>query len=192
MWDYTTNFGAYIQPHPNLRVLGPNIRFFIANGVTGIFEQGAYQSPGAEMAELRAWMLAKLLWDPNRDTDELITEFTAGYYGPAGRYVREYLDLLHDTAEATGHYMRIWGNTNAPIDARPDGPGLGAVRPGRAAVADDPAAGSVPACRLPLRYVWAMRWHEFEARPAAGDHLARSAGLREQRADGSWRSPART
>lgn len=165
VWDYTTNFGAYIQPHPNLRVLGPNIRFFIANGVTGIFEQGAYQSPGAEMAELRAWMLAKLLWDPNRDTDELITEFTAGYYGPAGRYVREYLDLLHDTAEATGHYMRIWGNTNAPyltLDLM--GRAWALFDRAEAAVADDPELlGRVQLARLPLRYVWAMRWHEFEA-----------------------------
>ncbi|MGC9319305.1 MAG: DUF4838 domain-containing protein, partial [Armatimonadota bacterium] len=75
VWDYTTNFGHYIQPHPNLRVLAPNVRFFVEHGVRGIFEQGAYQSPGAEFAELKAWMLAKLLWDPSRQTDELIEEF---------------------------------------------------------------------------------------------------------------------
>ena len=31
-------------------------RFFVEHGVKGIFEQGAYQSYGAEFAELRAWV----------------------------------------------------------------------------------------------------------------------------------------
>ncbi len=59
IWDYTTNFSHYIQPHPNLRVLGPNIRFFVDHGVRGIFEQGGYTSPGAEFAELKAGLLRR-------------------------------------------------------------------------------------------------------------------------------------
>jgi len=42
VWDYTTNFKHYVMPHPNLRVLAPNIRFLVAHGVKGLFEQGAY------------------------------------------------------------------------------------------------------------------------------------------------------
>ncbi|MHC4727313.1 MAG: DUF4838 domain-containing protein [Planctomycetota bacterium] len=57
IWDYTTNFRHHIMPHPNLRVLGPNVKFFAEHNVKGIFEQGAYTTNGAEMAELRAWLL---------------------------------------------------------------------------------------------------------------------------------------
>ncbi len=71
VWDYTTNFSHYIQPHPNYWVLAPNIRFFVNHNVTGVFEQGAYQSWGSEMAELRAWVLAKLLWNPALDAEGL-------------------------------------------------------------------------------------------------------------------------
>jgi len=46
IWDYTTNFSHYTQPHPNYGVLGPNIRLFAENNVTGVFEQGP-TSPGA-------------------------------------------------------------------------------------------------------------------------------------------------
>ena len=67
IWDYVTNFAHYVQPHPNLRVLGPNIKFFADNNVKGIFEQGAFQSGGAEMAELRAWVIAQMLWNPQQD-----------------------------------------------------------------------------------------------------------------------------
>ena len=67
VWDYTTDFAHYVQPHPNWFVLGPNLRFFQQHNVRGVFEQGAYQSHGSEMAELRAWVLAQLLWNPKQD-----------------------------------------------------------------------------------------------------------------------------
>jgi hypothetical protein len=72
VWDYTTDFAHYVQPHPNWFVLGPNLRFFQQHNVRGMFEQGAYQSHGSEMAELRAWVLARLLWDPHQDDRALI------------------------------------------------------------------------------------------------------------------------
>ncbi len=100
IWDYTTNFRHYIFPHPNLRVLGPNVRLFVENNAKGVFEQGAYQSPGAEMMELRAWVLAKLLWNPKLDDKKLIDEFLDGYYGLAAPHVRAYLGVLHDTMQA--------------------------------------------------------------------------------------------
>jgi len=172
VWDYTTNFGHYIMPHPNLRVLAPNVRFFVDHGVKGLFEQGAYQSPGAEFAKLRAWMLAKLLWDPSRETEALIDEFCAGYYGAAGPYIREYITKLHDAAEATDYYLRISGNLNAPfLDLDLMGEAWALFDQAEAAVADDPVMlNRVQVSRLPLRYVWAMRWEDYQAQ-------ARAAGV---------------
>jgi uncharacterized membrane protein len=34
IWDYVTNFAAYVQPFPNYYVLGPNIRYYLAHGTT--------------------------------------------------------------------------------------------------------------------------------------------------------------
>ena len=163
IWDYTTNFSHYIMPHPNLRVLGPNIRFFVQNGVKGVFEQGAYQSPGAEFAELRAWVLAQLLWDPGRDADALISEFLAGYYGAAAPYLRRYIDLLHDECERTGHYLGIGSPPSAPfftLAVMTQAEKL--FDQAEAAVAGDPAVlDRVRVARMPLRYVWALRWQDF-------------------------------
>ena len=72
IWDYTTDFAHYVQPHPNWFTLGANLRFFQKHHVRGVFEQGAYQSHGSEMAELRAWVLAQLLWNPQQDDRALI------------------------------------------------------------------------------------------------------------------------
>lgn len=102
VWDYTTDFAHYVQPHPNTRILGPNLRLFVRNKVRGVFEQGAYQSWGSEMAELRAWMLAKLLWKPELDPLALRAEFVRGYFGPAAGSVLSYLDLLDEAVREAG------------------------------------------------------------------------------------------
>jgi len=113
VWDYTTDFAHYIQPHPNYTVLGPNIGFFVRNNVRGIFEQGAYQSRGSEMAELRAWMLAKLLWNPALDPAKLREEFIRGYYGPAAGPVAEYLSLLDQAVAASGDALGCYSPPTA-------------------------------------------------------------------------------
>jgi len=114
VWDYTTNFAHYVQPHPNYAVLAPNIRLFVARSVRGVFEQGAYQSWGSEMAEMRAWILAKLLWDPRLDQDKLREEFLAGYFGPAAGAMDDYLEGLESALARAGDYL----NCNSPSNAK--------------------------------------------------------------------------
>lgn len=113
VWDYVTNFGHYLGPHPNFGALAGNVRFFKANRVVGLFEQGAYQSPHAEFAELRAWVLAKLLWDPTREMGELYDDFFAGYYGPAAAPVRAYFNSLQKIGASKECVLRI----GSPPDA---------------------------------------------------------------------------
>ena len=105
IWDYVTDFASYIQPHPNLRVLAPNLRFFVENNTIGVFEQGDAGCSIGDFVRMRAWVLAHLEWDPSRDTAELISEYLQGYYGPAAPYLQKYLDLIHDSVEANG--MRL-------------------------------------------------------------------------------------
>ena len=95
IWDYVINYSHNIQPFPNLRVLRPNIQFFIKHGVTGIYEEANYYSLGAELAELRSYMMGKFLWDPDYDEKKALTEFVHGYYGAAAPYILSYLELVH-------------------------------------------------------------------------------------------------
>ena len=43
---------------------------------------------------LRAWLGLKLLDDPQRDVEALLTTFCRGYYGPAAKPMRELLELI--------------------------------------------------------------------------------------------------
>ncbi|MGE5532509.1 MAG: DUF4838 domain-containing protein [Bacteroidota bacterium] len=178
IWDYTTDFAHYILPFPNQRVLGDNVRFFVNNGVKGLFEQGAYQSYGAEMAECRAWILAKLLWNPKLDDRKLMDEFLTGYYGPAAPYIREYLGMLHDSVEKTKTNLVIWvPPTSAYITFDLMAKAEKLFNQAEAAAQGDAALlNRVQVARLPIRYVWATRWQEFQ-------QAARKQGI-------AWPGPA--
>lgn len=139
VWDYVTDFSHYLQAHPNLRVLGPNIRFFVKHNVKGIFEQGNGQSPGGEFAALRNWMLAKFLWNPNLDDQALLKEFLDGYYGPAAPHINRYINLIHDTVARSKFYMNCSTPSTAPYVA-PDilGKSADIFEQAKAAVAGQP------------------------------------------------------
>ncbi len=94
IWDYVTNFAQYWLPFPNFHVIGPNMRFFVKNGVKGVYEEGNYHSPSPDLNELRQWLLAKLMWNPDFDVKRGIYDFTEAVYGPAAEDIRAYIDLL--------------------------------------------------------------------------------------------------
>jgi len=95
IWDYTIRFPHLLAPFPNLRVLQPNIQFLQRNNVSAMFEQGNIQQ-GGEFAQLRAYLLARMLWKPDISVDKEMNEFLTAYYGPAAKHIRTYIDLLHD------------------------------------------------------------------------------------------------
>jgi hypothetical protein len=59
IWDYTTNYHDYLGPHPNLRVLVPNVRYFVEHGAIGLFEEGE----GDDFCELKNAPLLQRYWE---------------------------------------------------------------------------------------------------------------------------------
>jgi hypothetical protein len=114
IWDYVTNFGGYMMPFPNQRVLAPNIRYFVEHGVKGIFEEGAYESSHGDMAELAGYLMAKCLWNPNYDAKKAYAEFLEGYYGVAAEPVGKYLDFVHDYVEKNDIHLGENVGINGP------------------------------------------------------------------------------
>ncbi len=110
IWDYVTDFSNYLLPFPNQRVRRPNIQFFVANNVKGIFEQDTYDTVDSELAAMGGYITAKLLWNPNYDADQAMDEFLEGYYGKAADPIRVYIDLLHDRVEHENIHVNIWAS----------------------------------------------------------------------------------
>jgi hypothetical protein len=115
IWDYVTNFHNYIMPWPNFEVLGSNVRFFTKHNVVGLFEQGSYASGGGgEAEEMRAYVLAKLLWDPDVDERKVRDEFIDGVYGRAADKVREYVNVIHEPVADQNMHMHIFCDITNP------------------------------------------------------------------------------
>ncbi|MSU58912.1 MAG: DUF4838 domain-containing protein [Pedosphaera sp.] len=159
IWDYTTDFSHYLLPFPNYYVLGPNARFFHRNGVVGLFEQGAYQSFSGEMSELRAWVLAQLLWNPYQDDRKLVREFVEAYYGkPSARFILQHLDFISQAAQP--FYVGIGHPDASPYLRFPT-----LVKAERLWQQAEDAARGVPdhlwrvrQARLPISYLWLSQW----------------------------------
>ena len=108
LWDYVVQFRNLMDPFPNLRVLQPNIRFFAANNVRLMFQQGS-GGLRSEFHRLRTYLIAKLLWNPDADVEALTADFLSGYYGPAAPFLWEYLQIMHDELEKTKGDLGIYG-----------------------------------------------------------------------------------
>jgi hypothetical protein len=158
IWDYVTDFGHYLQPFPDWFTLGPNLRYFQAHHVRGVFEEGATGGFGAEMAEMRAWVLAQLLWNPRQDDQALIQEFLDGYYGAASPPLARYLELMQKASQ--GYNLRCFAPTDTPfLRFEPLAQAEALWQEAENAVADNPELLSrVRQGHLAVQCVWLTRW----------------------------------
>ncbi len=111
IWHYNTNFSHYLIPFPDFDELAADIPMYHRNGVVGLFLEGAYPPDGgAENAELRSYVMSRLLWDVNTNVGQTIDEFMQTAYGKAAPYMRDYLELLHNQVRMPpqGSGTHIW------------------------------------------------------------------------------------
>jgi len=120
VWDYLANFngGGFLMPHPVLNAMSQTIQYLAGipayKGYFGQQMQNIY-SPGEQgFAYLRAWVAAKLLWNPNQDYQQLIDEFVQGYYGDAAPYIKNYLNALEQSFVQSNSSLALSTPTTAP------------------------------------------------------------------------------
>ena len=112
---------------------------------------------GGDFSEMRAYMIAKLMWNPELDTDSLMQTFMKGYYGAAAPYLYQYQKIMQGALLASGQPLWIY---DSPISHK-----NGILRPAllktynalfdkaEAAVsADTVLLNRVRLSRLPLQY----------------------------------------
>jgi len=141
IWYYCIPCQNIIAPWPNLLSMQHDMQYFTRHGARGIFVEGSYE-PGSEFAELRTYLLAKLLWDQDFDVDKGIDEYVDAYYGPAAPMMRVYIDTMYKALTDAGDTLdtHCWSRNYAgtfltpAMCARYDAIFDGAEK----AVADDP------------------------------------------------------
>ena len=165
IWDYVTNFAHYVAPFPNWHVLVPNLRFFREHGVKGVFEEGTYATSGGDLVQLKDYVMARGLWNPDLDGDALIRSFLDGYFGAAAPHVRTYMDAMVSGIDDSHYYMHESFDVNAPFLT----PALllrSAHAFGDASIAvasDRVRARRVDHAAMPVMYVVLVRWDEMRS-----------------------------
>ena len=103
IWDYSTIYDTN-GVFPCMYKYQENIKTFLANHVGGYFVELEDYS-NTDFWDMKLWLLARVMETPDGDYDALMNTFIDGYYGKAaGKYIREYLDFMHEKAEAySGH-----------------------------------------------------------------------------------------
>ena len=114
IWDYVCNFRQYLAPYPNFGVLADNVKTFKEYNVVGLYEEGVYNTVGGAFADLKAWIIGKLLWNPEQDTYALAHEFIRDYYGPAAPFVQQYFDLCESLVKPDT-YLDIFFSETHPV-----------------------------------------------------------------------------
>lgn len=174
IWDYTVDFMHYLMPFPNFQVLKPNINFFLKNHAIGIFEQGNGESPYGDFEELRAYVIARLLWDPELETDDLIREFLDAFYGAAASPLNRYIELLKHKVTDEHIHLGIYDPPTSPYwsyDILDSAEAL--IDEARGLVSEDPVLlARVGRVALGLEYVrMATMPKDDPARPEAVAHF---------------------
>ena len=156
VWDYGINFDNYLAPFPNFHILQDNIRLFKKNHATMHFSQIA-GSRGGDFAELRAYLVSKLMWNPEVNVDSLMQHFLHGYYGEAAPYLYQYIKIMEGALIGSGQRLWIY---DSPVSHK-----YGMLKPAlmrrynhlfdlaeKAVAADPDFLKRVQRARLPIQY----------------------------------------
>lgn len=107
VWDYGINFDNIVAPFPNFHIMQPNIQLFRDHHANMMFEQ-IHGGEGCDMSELRAYLAAKLMWNPDIDFDATLRHFLDKYYGAAANHIYQYLLLRQGALLASDKNLWIY------------------------------------------------------------------------------------
>lgn len=95
VWEYTTHNPRHYWWYPTFPVWNSKLTAMQKMGVRYVMLQSNYQERTNYQTLLEGYVAAKMLWNPNYDIYELISEFHKYYLGEAAqKYADEYVRLL--------------------------------------------------------------------------------------------------
>ena len=110
IWDYVHNYANTLCIFPNFGVLQRNVQIFYENNAKGLYEEGNYyiDNSDAEFAEMRTYLLSKLMQNPYLDYEAEMDGYLNGVYGPGGCYIREFIDIITEHAVTDSKHLSIY------------------------------------------------------------------------------------
>ena len=110
IWDYVNNYRETVCIFPNFGVMQRNVQIFYENNVKGIYEEGNYyiNECDGEFAEMRTYLLSKLMQNPYLDYSAETDGYLNAVYGDGGCYIREFIDIITEHAVTEKDHLSIY------------------------------------------------------------------------------------
>lgn len=110
IWDYVNNYAETMCVFPNFGVMQRNVQIFYENNVKGLYEEGNYYVDrcDGEFAEMRTYLLSKLMQNPYLDYSAEMNGYLNAVYGKGGKYIREYIDIITEHAVTDENHLFIY------------------------------------------------------------------------------------
>ncbi len=125
IWDYVVNYTEFLWYYPNYSSMIDNLNFYKDMGVIYVMSQGNHKDGETYQEKLKVYLYSKLMWNPNRDVNKLISEFNYCYFGEdIAPYIDEYISIAEthyailDATEENGfhtHTYTGWGFLESSI-----------------------------------------------------------------------------
>lgn len=96
VYDYAANFWFLCATWPDFDLLYKNFNWYAKNVSMGIQVEANSRYVSVEFGELRGYLIAKLLWNPEMTEEEYyahMNDFLTGVYGPGGKYIGDFIEL---------------------------------------------------------------------------------------------------
>jgi hypothetical protein len=109
LWYYPVTYGnGNCSPQANLTRWAQDLRMTQACAVSGVFAQDdSGHAMMHDLADLKQWVLARLLWNPQQNVDDLVRDFCDPYYGPASGLIQQYVKSLEEQGRLARPYL-VW------------------------------------------------------------------------------------
>lgn len=109
IWNYNLNCDESVNIYANFGTLQRNTQVFYEHNVKGIYQQGVFYIAecDAEFGEMKNYLLAKLMQDPYLDFETEMLGYMQAVYGPGGKYLKEFTDIVTDHAVTSVKHLYL-------------------------------------------------------------------------------------
>lgn len=114
VYEYETNFKAYFMNINNFEVVQEHYQTYLDQGVQLMYSQGPVTTYIPAFTEMRIFVESQLMWDIDKDYNDLVNEFMAVYFKDAAPAMRKYYDFIRQNYSESQETGRIYSFIDQP------------------------------------------------------------------------------
>jgi hypothetical protein len=115
-WDWFT-WDSDGVPTMNIRVIDTLVKYAKSLGnCTGMYNQTARNKTARLMHGPHMWVFAQLMWNADRDVEELLDDFCTGMFGAGGHWMKKYYNRIQEVWwRQSSSEVDLWKNYAAEM-----------------------------------------------------------------------------